>query len=172
MITQEPTPKLLEEWKEIWLRYKDSLVPNRKSGADFLYYLQSNYVLTELHDKNAADAVIGNVTMNACYSEKLPEETCPFPKTFFLENRGNGEAFFKDPNKDSAEIWGGNITRIFVGIDMASGFFMVEGSTMLWDELNAFQSLDEKDIQNFVCVAQYITCLKKFDRSDAALTNE
>jgi hypothetical protein len=33
---------------------------------------------------------------------------------------------------------------------------------MLWDELYAFQGIDEADIQNPYCVAQYIACLKRF----------
>ena len=43
---------------------------------------------------------------------------------------------------------------------------------MLSDELTAFQGLDEKDIQNYVCVAEYITCLKRFDMLDIVLTNQ
>jgi len=41
---------------------------------------------------------------------------------------------------------------------------MVEGSSMLWDELCAFQGLDAKDIENYYCVAQYISCLKRFNK--------
>lgn len=164
MITQEPTEAILEEWKSVWLRYKDKLNPNRKSGTDLLNYLLQKYILTEMHEKGAADAVIGNVTMNTCYAEKLPVGMIPVPRTFFLENAGNGDIFYRAENKDSEDIWGADITRIFVGIDTVTGFFMVEGSTMLYDELIAFQGLDEKDIKNFVCVSQYIAALKQFDR--------
>lgn len=101
--------------------------------------------------------------MNKPLAEKLPNGAVPLPRTFFLENKGKGEIFYKNENKDSEEIWGGNITRIFVGIDTVSGYFMVEGSTMLWDELYAFQGIDEADIQNPYCVAQYIACLKRFN---------
>ena len=54
--------------------------------------------------------------------------------------------------------------KIFIGVDLASGYFMVEGSSMLWDELCAFQGLDAKDIENYYCVAQYISCLKRFNK--------
>ena len=37
---------------------------------------------------------------------------------------------------------------------------------MLWDELYAFQGLDETDIQNFYCVAEYVSCLKRFGLLD------
>ena len=163
MITQEPTKDMLEEWKSIWVHYKERLQPNRKSGTELLHYLQEKYVLTEIHDKSASDAVIGNVTENECYAEKLPEGTAPAPRTFFLEDTGNGKVLYQDENKDSVNVWGGDITRIFVGIDTVTGFFIVEGSTMLWDELYAFRGLDEKDLQNYVCVAEYINSLKRFD---------
>ncbi len=164
MLIQEPTPEMLAEWKSVWYKYKDSLVPNRKSGREIIDYLSQRYVLTEIYDNEAADAVCHNVTMNKPIAEKLPGGAVPRPRTFFLENAGNGEIFYKDENKDAEAVWGGEITGIFVGIDTASGYFMVEGSTMLWDELCAFQGIDEADIQNPYCVAQYITCLKRFNR--------
>ncbi len=162
MITREPTKEELEEWKTIWIKYKGKLQPNRKSGVELLDYLQSKYVLTEIYDKKAADAIIGNVTMNAPFAEKMPEGAFPVSRAFFLENAGKGEVFYRLENKDPIDLWGGDITRIFVGIDITSGFYMVEGSTMLWDELCAFQGLDEKDLENYVCVAEYINSLKRF----------
>lgn len=162
MITQEPTKEMLDEWKSIWIKYKGILKPNRKTATELLEYLQGKYVLTEIHDEYAANAVINNVTMNEPFAEKLPKNTAPVPRTFILENSGNGTTLYLDENKDLPDVWGGNITGIFVGIDMVSGFFMVEGSTMLWDELYAFRGLDEKDLQNYVCVAEYINSLKRF----------
>lgn len=170
MLTQEPTPEMFEEWKSVWHKYKDSLTPNRKSGQELLDYLSHEYVMTETHDKEAADAVRFNVTMNKPNAEKLPDGAVPQPRTFFLENTGKGEIFYKDANKDSEAVWGGDITRIFVGIDTASGYFMVEGSTMLWDALCAFQGIDEADMQNPYCVAQYIACLKRFNKLQDVIT--
>ncbi len=164
MITREPTKKEFEQWKARWIKYKEKLQPNRKSGIELLNYLQSKYVLTEIYDKKAADAIICNVTTNEPYAEKLPEGSIPVPRAFFLENSGNGEHFYRPENKDPIDLWGGDITRIFVGIDIVSGFYMVEGSTMLWDELCAFQGVDEKDLQNYVCVAEYINSLKRFGK--------
>lgn len=162
MITKEPTKEMLAEWKDIWSQYKEKLTPNRKSGKELLQFVQDKYTLTELVDKNASDAITNNITMNAPNAEKLPAGAAPVPRTFFLENTGNGKALYQDENKDPADVWGGDITRIFVGIDTVTGFFMVEGSTMLWDELCAFRGLDEKDLQNYVCVAEYIHSLKRF----------
>ncbi len=169
MITQELTKEILEEWKSTWLYYKEKLKPNRKSGKELLHYLQDKYVLTEIYEKKASDAVIGNVTLNPPYAEKLPQETAPVPRTFFLEDCGNGEGLYQTKNKDFIDVCGGEITKIFVGLDMVTGFFMVEGSTVLWDELYYFRGLDEKDLQNYVCVAEYINILKRLDLLDTVI---
>ncbi len=163
MIIKSPSIEMLEEWKAVWMQYKDKLKPNRKSGMELLGYLQDKYILTEIHKKEATDSIIYNITTNKTYAEKLSAGITPIPRTFFLENAGNGEIFYRDENKDPIDIWGGDITRIFVGIDVVTGFFMVEGSTMLWDEMCAFLGIDEKDLQNFVRVSEYINCLKRFD---------
>ena len=154
MITCEPTAETLDQWRAIWNEHKGKLSPNRKSGAEVLEYLQSKYPLTETFEENAVNAIVGNVTMNAHLAEKLPVDTLPIPRAFFLENEGAGKRFYLPENKDDG-LWG-DMARIFVGVDVASGFYMVEGSTLLWDELCAFRGLDEKDLQNFVCVAQYV----------------
>ena len=52
MITQMPTEKMLEEWRQLWIEYKDKLQPNRKSGTALLSYLQKHYGLTEIHNKD------------------------------------------------------------------------------------------------------------------------
>lgn len=163
VLVKEPTPEMCEEWKTLWNKYKNRLKPNRKSGKELLDYLSNKYILTEIFEKDAIEAIIFNVTMNEHWKEKLPHDTVPVPRAFFLENKGNGEVFYKLENKDSSEIWGGDITRIFVGLDTSSGFFMVEGSTMLWDELYAFQGIDEIDIENPYRVASYISSLKRFN---------
>lgn len=163
MLTQEPTSEMVEEWNKVWNEYKTKLKPNRKSGQELLDYLIQKYVLTEIHEKEAAEAVCLNVILNKPFSEKLPDGMVPLAKTFFLENIGNGQIFYKNEYEDPKALWGREITRIFVGIDLVSGFFMVEGSTRLWDELCAFQGVDEADLQNPYCVAQYIACLKRLD---------
>jgi len=163
MLTQEPSSEMIEEWKNVWNEYKTKLKPNRKSGQELLDYLTQKYVLTEIDEKEAAEAVCLNVTLNKPFAEKLPDGTVPFAKAFFLENIGNGQIFYNNENKDPKALWGRDVTRIFVGIDLVSGFFMVEGSTRLWDELCAFQGVDEADLQNPYSVAQYIGCLKRLD---------
>lgn len=164
MITREPAREMIDEWKAVWEQYKDSLRPNRKNGAELLAYLQSAYSLTEIFDKNALDAIAENVALNEVWAEKLPVGQAPVPRAFFLENAGNGRKFYLDQNRDSPDVWGDDITLIFVGVELSSGFYMVEGSSMLWDELCAFQGVDENDLNNFVIVAQYISALKRFGK--------
>ena len=72
MLMVEASAEMLEEWKDIWRRYKDQLKPNRKSGAEIIAFLQANYAMIELYD-NAALAIINeNVLHNEAYREKLP----------------------------------------------------------------------------------------------------
>lgn len=164
MITQRPSKEKLEEWKSTWIKYKELIKPNRKTGLELLEYLQSEYSLTEILDADALDSIRYNVTMNQNLSEKLPDGAVPVPRAFYLDNVGKGKKFYLSENKDDAEIWGCDITRIFVGIDLSSGFYLVEGSTLLWDELCCFQGIDEKDLQNYVIVAQYINALQRFGK--------
>lgn len=158
MLIQKATPKIIEEYKEIWNEYKDKLLPNRKSGKEVVEYLKNKYPLEELHDDNTRLTVIDNVLYNKPYADKLPMGAKPHAVTFIVENEENGKFLYE--NQD--EIFKGN--NIFIGVELESGFFCVEGSSLLWDELYAFRGLDEKDIQNYFCVGEYISCVKKFKR--------
>lgn len=160
MLMQEATPEMLEAWEVTWNEYKDRLNPNRKSGAEIVAYLSGEYLLSEILDDEALQVIIGNVLNNEPYAEKIPVGNTPSPVAYFVKKSGNGRILFE--NQD--EVFKGQ--KIFVGVDLISGFFCVEGSSMLWDELCAFQGLDEKDIQNTYCVAEYISCLRRFGLLD------
>ena len=163
MLMQEPTSEMVEKWKEVWLEYKDKLKPNRKSGKEVVEYLKSKYLMAELNDDNAKQLVIENLLNNKPLADKLPRGVEPSVVTFVIENKGNGQFLYE--NQD--EIFKG--IKVFVGIELRSGYFYVEGSSLLWDELYAFQGLDEKDIQNYFCVVEYIYCLKKFGLLEGVL---
>lgn len=147
---------MVEKWKDIWIEYKDKLLPNRKSGKEIVEYLKIKYLFEEINDDNAKQVVIDNLLNNKPRAEKLPMGAEPSVVTFVIENKDNGKLLYE--NQD--EIFKGD--NVFVGVELESGFFCVEGSSLLWDEIYAFQGLDEKDIQNYFCVAEYISCLKKF----------
>lgn len=170
MIVQEPTEKMIAEWKSIWRQYNGKLKQNRKSGREVLTYLQNKYILTEIYDDNASYAIIQTALNYALHKEKLINESSLEPRAFFLENDGNGKTLYLYENADDVSIWGGKITRIFVGIEIVTGCILVEGSTMLWDELLAFQGLDEKDLENYVRVAEYINSLQRFHLIDTVLS--
>ena len=110
--------------------------------------------------------------LNEYWAEKLPAGQQPIPKTFCLEDVGNGHKFYLSENKDSPDLWGDEITRIFVGVDLDSGFFTVEGSSMLWDEIYAFRGIDERDLKHCVRVAQYIAALKRFGKLDTVIAHK
>lgn len=155
MLMGEVTPEMIKSWKDVWIEYKDKLLPNRKSGREVVEYLKSKYLLEELNDNDARQIVIDNLLYNKPLADKLPMGVKTSVVTFGIENKDNGKFLYE--NQD--DIFKGN--NVFVGVELESGFFCVEGSSLLWDELYAFQGLDEKDIQNYFCVAEYISCLKK-----------
>lgn len=151
---------MLEEWRSVWNKYKNVLKPNRKSGEEIIQYLSSRYALTEIDDKDSHDVVFESVMCSDFLKEKLPAGAVPVPKTYYVLNQGNGEKLYQQKDKVFYDV-----ERIFVGIDLASGYYHVEGSSLLWDELCAFQGLDEADLKNYVRTAQYIECLKRFGLS-------
>jgi hypothetical protein len=163
MLMQKATPEIVERWKEVWNKYKDKLVPNRKSGKEVVEYLKNKYFLEELHDDNAKQVVINNVLYKKPYADKLPMGAELSAVTFIVENQVNGKFLYENQDK----VFKGN--NIFVGVEIESGFFCVEGSSLLWDELYVFRGLDEKDIQNYFSVAEYISCLKKFGLLESIL---
>ena len=156
MLMQEVTSEMLKEWKAIWIEYRDRLRPNRKIGQEIIIFLQSKYSLTELNDNKALNVIVGNVLYNEPHAEKLSRNERSSPKAFIVNNSGAGRELYKDQD----EIFKG--LDIFVGLDLATGFYCVEGSSLLWDKLCAYQGLDEKDLRNFYSVAQYILSLKRF----------
>ena len=170
MITQPVTSETLAEWKALWMQYKDRLRPNRKTGTQVLEYLRRNYSLTEITDPAALAVVTGNVTDNEYLREKLPVGASPIPRAFYLNNAGQGRKFYCTARQSGEEA--DAPARLFVGVDLASGFFHVESSdpkrsALLWDELCAFRGVDEKDLQNYIIVAQYLLALERFGKLEA-----
>ena len=161
-VTEEPTKERTAQWRALWEGDRDRLRPDRVSGRALLGYLQGRYELTEMFDGWAADCVAGSVLENACYCEKLPAGARPAARTFYLENSGAEKALCEEGG-DSV-LRGRACGRIFVGIDTVTGFFTVEGSSLLWDELCAARGLDEEDLQNFASVAQLVAARARLGR--------
>jgi len=163
MITQEVTPELLAAWKAAFDCYRHRLKPDRKTGPDLLAYLEQNYSLTEITGTAIQTVVSDNILLNKCHAQKLSPGKSPVPKGFFIENTGAGKILYE--NQD--DLFRG--IRILAGLDLETGFFLVEGSSRLWDELFAFRGLDADDLANPYLVAEYISCHEKAGTLDAVL---
>jgi hypothetical protein len=155
MLRRPATPALLQQWQAIWQENRPLLQPNRKSGAQVLTWLEKNYPLTPLLDDNARQVVADNVLLNEPHRQKLPPGVLPQPLTFTVDNRGAGAALYAAQLPDEAG------QRIFVGLDLVSGYYTVEGSCRLWDEMFAFRGLDQADLENCYLVAEYIGCRER-----------
>jgi len=160
MLTHEPSMQDIANWKQVFAAYRPRLKPNRTSGEELLAYLRSRYPLRMLHDSKADQVVIQNILLNESLASELPSGAAPKPVCCIVEPVGSGEALYREQDACFAGI------EIFVGIDLVTGYFCVEGSSRLWDELYAFRGLNENDLANYYSVAEYIACLERFDLLD------
>ena len=160
MITHAVTRAELRRWRAEWVILRDRLAPNRRDGGELLSYLAAHYPLELPSDPAAEQWVEENVLQTACFREKLPDGASPQPVCRYIADSGAGASLYLEQDA----VFRG--ARILAGIDLASGCYFVEGSSRLWDELFAFQGLDEKDIKNYVCVAQYADCMRRLHPSD------
>lgn len=143
MLTEKATPAMIKEWKKIFYQYKDSLKPNKKTGEEVIAYLKSKYTMTPINNDNSKKIITTTVKSNKALSKKLPSGVKPNPVTYYLDYKGK---------------------QVFIGIDLITGYYQVEGSPELHDEICAFQGLDDDDIQNYFCVAQYIRCKSSLEK--------
>ena len=163
MLMQEATPEMVAAWKITFDQYRPHLSPNKKTGLEIIAYLTQKYSITELTDDTIKQVVVDNVILNEGYLNKMPSGKTPVAKVFLIVNTGAGNSLYEKQD----DLFKGN--AIFVGVELETAFFMVEGSSLLWDELFAFRGLDDEDLTNFYLVAEYISCLKKFDNLNRVL---
>lgn len=163
MLTRKATPELVRQWKETAETYRPLLTPNKKTGAGILAYLTGKYPVRELRAGSLRDVVGDNILSNECHARKMPAGTMPKVSGFFIENTGTGTHLYE--NQD--EIFRGR--TIIAAVELHSGYFLVEGSSLLWDELCAFRGLDEEDLETYYLVAEYVGCLRRFDLLDRVL---
>ena len=156
MQTTHVTDEEIASWKRIYAEYKSKLKPNRITGAALYAYLESRYPLRPLDDARANQVVVSNILENSCFARDLPPDALPEPVCCTIERNGAGAKLYESQD----EIFSG--IDIFVGIDLASGYFTVEGSSLLWDELYAYRGLNEPELENYYSVAEYVSCLSRF----------
>ena len=160
MLTHEPTLEEISNWKQVFATYQPRLKPNRKSGEELITYLRAHYPLHDLADADADQVVIQNILQNESLARELPPGAVPKPVCCIIEPVDAGKALYREQDACFQGI------EIFVGIDLVTGYFVVEGSSRLWDELCAFRGLNEHDLSNYYSVAEYVACLERFDLLD------
>lgn len=164
MLMTEPTPVMVEEWKIIFAQYKNRLRPNKKSAEEVITYLRKKYPISEIKEREAKEVVRGNIMLNAYYANKVPVGEVLRVQVFAVEHSGAGNTLYEQQDT----IFRGK--PIMVGLEFATSFLMVSGSSLLHDELVAFQGLDATDLTNFYLVAEYVACLKRFNMLSSVLT--
>jgi hypothetical protein len=151
----KPAPEIIEEWKNIYEQYKDRLYPNKQTITELLNYLNRKYQLTEIFDEKLDFVIKGNAAENSLL-EYQPKKDILKSRGFYVENSGAGKILYENQDK----IFEGS--KIIAGIEYETNFFLVEGSSFLYDELTAFHGLNERELSNYFTVARYISCLSKF----------
>lgn len=158
----KPAPEMIEEWKNIYEQYKDKLYPDKKNVTELLNYLNQKYALTEIFDEKLDFVIKGNAAENPLL-EYRPKRDMLKSRGFCINNSGAGKTLYEKQDK----IFAGS--KIIIGIEYETNFFLVEGSSFLYDELTAFHGLNEKELSNYFLVAQYISCLSKFGMLDSVI---
>jgi hypothetical protein len=85
---------------------------------------------------------------------------------FFIENTGAGKHLYENQDEFFRD------RSIIAGMELPSAYFMVEGSSLLLDELVVFRGLDDEDLTNYYQVAEYVACLMRFDQLDRVLVRK
>ncbi len=163
MLTRKVTPELVTTWKETAKTFRPLLQANKKTGPEILAYLTGKYPVREFTTDTLRDVVEDNILSNECHARKMPAGKTPEVYGFVIENTGTGKHLYETQD----ELFRGR--AIIGGVELHSGYFMVEGSSLLWDELCAFRGLDEDDLENFYMVAEYVGCLRRFDLLESVL---
>lgn len=156
MLMQEPTEEMIKEWKEIYEQNKEKIKPNKKDSMDIIKFLENNYPITRINNPKIESIIYDNIMNNEFSANKLKGET-PNIRVFIVENEGNGSQLYSKQDNIFKGI------QIIVGIELKTSYIFVEGSSYLYDELFAFSGLDERDVENYFLVAQYIKCKEKFN---------
>ena len=136
MLTTKPTAEMIKEWQRIYKDYRECLFPNRKSGEQVNNYFIDKYKPVMFTSEKFKNVVLYNIIENAHNKEKLPLGSTPNIVTY-------------------------KAGKILVGIDLVTGFFHIEGEDIsivskIYDDLFLFRGLDEKDLDNYFLVAQFI----------------
>lgn len=141
MLTTEPSPEMLAEWKRIFEIYHCALTPNRKLGNEVDQYFREKYSYKLYDDAELREIASLNITENEHFRNKLAEDTLPD-----IQSYKTGD--------------------VLVAIDLCTGEFHIEGEDVekvipIYDDLFVYRGLDEEDLTNFFLVAEYVRLSQK-----------
>lgn len=159
MLMVEPTNEMLENWMELWKEYKDKITPDRKNGREIVEYIKGKYPVREIESINGQDIcreVSFEIKGNDYSAWRLPVGKSPEVKAFVIENEGDGSRLYDGQD----DIFKG--LDIIAAVDLVTGYCHIENSSLLYDEVVAFQGLDDIDILNCYLVAEYVECRRRF----------
>lgn len=139
MLTSRPTSEQIAHWKEIARENRPRLKPCRRTGAEVETYFRGKYDWESYPDSRFMEVVRYNILENEYSREKLPSGRMPDIAGY--------------RTKDG----------VLVGIDRVTGFLHVECENMelaarVHDDLFVYRGLDERDLDNFFLIAQYVEC--------------
>lgn len=143
MLTTNPTVEMIKEWRELYEEHCKELKPNRKSGMEVDAYFRKEYDPV-IFDSNEFKVVVeANIFSNTYEQAKLTEGKKPQIVSYKIES-----------------------DNIMVGIDLVTGYIHVESENMnkaemVYNDLFVFRGLDEKDLENYFLVGQYIQLQNK-----------
>ncbi len=164
MLQHLPTEQDIATWKTIYMEYKPRLKPNRITGSALYHYLSSNYPLKQLDREHIKQIAVSNILENECYAQDLPTGVLPDPICSLVLPNDAGASLYRERESIYQN------TDIVVCIDLNSGYFFVEGSSLLWDDLFAHRGLNENDLNNYYSVAEYVACLDRFGMLEQTLS--
>ncbi len=141
MLTTEPTPEMLQEWKRLHEKYRPKLTPNRRSGTQVDAYFRETYPHTPMDSEELREMIAAEILENPHHAEKLPEGCVPDVRCYL-----SGD--------------------VLVGIDLVTGHIHVESEdtermAKLYDALFFYRGLDEADLENAYLTAEYVKRMGK-----------
>lgn len=178
-------PEILAKWQELFDIYAKQLKPNRKSSLDVLNYVEEKYSLREIQSIQAMKVVQNNVMKNPQMKAKLTKGMPLDIQVLEVLEEGEGLALYERQESEHYQTmqllqeamadfqeYDYAPHKITIGVEHNSGYFYVEGSQFLFDQVIMYQGLDEKDLTNVYLVADYVETLMKYGRLEEVLNQE
>jgi hypothetical protein len=152
--------------------YAKQLKPNLRSVTELLAIIKHKYPCEEDLSQEAQDLVRGNVLFNAYFAKKLPESHETKAVMLQLKKEDSALPLYENQEREYQEYWKKTKESfplfkvepyqegpIFVGAELNSGYFFVEGSKKLLEEATVLRGLDKEELKKPFVVLNYINSL-------------